>query len=907
MTKKNKLFALFLSLIVIIFLADFSLAQDMGLELVESGLDGALGSAGTDPRVVVVRIIQIALSFLGILALGLALYAGFLWMTSNGEEDRIDKAKVILRNAVIGLIIILSAWGIVTYIIARLTGSLGLALSPINFNSRSAGLTSSGFGAIGACSVQSVYPENNQKDSPRNTAIVINFKEEIDANDLCVNKNGVICACGTSDCNLINPETIRIYKNDLGDACSNNSCPNVNSNVTEAILTLSADGKSIFLTPTAYLGDPSANVKYVIKINNKLKKASGESMFKNCSNDSFSWSFEVSSQLDLTPPQVIYGNLFPRPDNERDLENQLNPARSAEGVIDVLVCPQIYRSSEVISVAPAPTSLPASATALNYQGLITKFTVQIPSESKDVARLFDGNNNAVLLGSAEFDAQGNARFAPYFIFKAVDRNVGNSWTVTLRPELLADTLTVGNYVYTFSDTFGANKIIRPANCATDSQASLIQAALSGDELVNVERSGSRLKLAAKIPGSTGNGIRLSSSNQSAFQIQSFQGGIDRKAFSQNNDQRDVPMNTVIQLNFTEAVSPLRIAGLASEVADYIRVVNHEINAKPSGSVCVQDQDCKSYNCSNANGILACVGDYLPGKFLLSNGFKTLEFISDKECGINGCGEKIYCLPSGSHLAVELSSSDLRACSSDDDCLALTPFKTCADTELGYKTCQNEEGRNYPLAIPDPNGLSDLAFNSFDGNRNYFADGPIAYYNDNWFFKDELNDDKRDSYRFSFYVNDKINLTPPKILFVSPSQDLQGAPLSGPIKITWNTLMMNSTLKTGSVVINSGSNKVEHKLINLTSSAPMALGYWVVNNNIDTDKDGEPDQTISSIKHSLLEESMTYRVQIGSGVKDIYQNCFKPSDGDICTGVSLESPSCCFGKATNSLDENGNCR
>ena len=63
---------------------------------------------------------------LGILALSLVLYAGFLWMTSAGNEEKIDKAKGILKNAVIGLIIIMSSWGIVTFIIYKLDKPPGL-------------------------------------------------------------------------------------------------------------------------------------------------------------------------------------------------------------------------------------------------------------------------------------------------------------------------------------------------------------------------------------------------------------------------------------------------------------------------------------------------------------------------------------------------------------------------------------------------------------------------------------------------------------------------------------------------------------------------------------------------------------------------------------------------------------
>src|SRR3989338_9389873 len=74
---------------------------------------------------VIALIINIALGFLGIVALGLIIYAGFLWMTARGNEEQVKKAKALLKNAVIGLAIILSAWGIAAFVINKLSGVSG--------------------------------------------------------------------------------------------------------------------------------------------------------------------------------------------------------------------------------------------------------------------------------------------------------------------------------------------------------------------------------------------------------------------------------------------------------------------------------------------------------------------------------------------------------------------------------------------------------------------------------------------------------------------------------------------------------------------------------------------------------------------------------------------------------------
>ncbi len=119
---KNKFFKHLLSFLLIasgLLFFRLALAQDFGLAEVESGLGGSLSS--DDPRTIAGRIINVLLGFLGVIALGLIIYAGFLWMTSGGEEDKISKAKKLLVSAVIGLAIILASWAIATFVINRLS------------------------------------------------------------------------------------------------------------------------------------------------------------------------------------------------------------------------------------------------------------------------------------------------------------------------------------------------------------------------------------------------------------------------------------------------------------------------------------------------------------------------------------------------------------------------------------------------------------------------------------------------------------------------------------------------------------------------------------------------------------------------------------------------------------------
>lgn len=66
------------------------------------------------------NLINVALGFLGILLLGYMLYAGFLWMTSGGDTERSEKALTMIRNAVIGLVIIVAAFAISSFVLGSL-------------------------------------------------------------------------------------------------------------------------------------------------------------------------------------------------------------------------------------------------------------------------------------------------------------------------------------------------------------------------------------------------------------------------------------------------------------------------------------------------------------------------------------------------------------------------------------------------------------------------------------------------------------------------------------------------------------------------------------------------------------------------------------------------------------------
>lgn len=73
---------------------------------------------------VIVRIINLALTFLGLIAVILILWGGFKWMTAGGNDENVEAAKKIIIAAVIGLAIIISAYAIANFFITSIKTSV---------------------------------------------------------------------------------------------------------------------------------------------------------------------------------------------------------------------------------------------------------------------------------------------------------------------------------------------------------------------------------------------------------------------------------------------------------------------------------------------------------------------------------------------------------------------------------------------------------------------------------------------------------------------------------------------------------------------------------------------------------------------------------------------------------------
>lgn len=89
-----------------------------------SAVSTATGGQG-NARQLVLTIVNFFLTFLGLLAVIMIIYGGFLYVSAAGKEDKIETGKKIIMYAVIGIIIILLSFAIVNTVLNAGGGGAG--------------------------------------------------------------------------------------------------------------------------------------------------------------------------------------------------------------------------------------------------------------------------------------------------------------------------------------------------------------------------------------------------------------------------------------------------------------------------------------------------------------------------------------------------------------------------------------------------------------------------------------------------------------------------------------------------------------------------------------------------------------------------------------------------------------
>jgi hypothetical protein len=271
-----------------------------------------------------------------------------------------------------------------------------------------------------------------------------------------------------------------------------------------------------------------------------------------------------------------------------------------------------------------------------------------------------------------------------------------------------------------------------------------------------------------------------------------------------------PKNTIIQINFSEAINPLSASGPSTPTSTFTNLLVSSSSAQVNGG------------------------------FYISNGYRTVEFVSDNACGVNSCGQTVYCLPGLSNIDVDVLAA------------STSPF--------------------FPY-----NGVIDMADNSMDGNLDNQSDGPTGqsgHPSYDYNAPDAAN--QGDSVKWRFKTSDVVDITPPRIDLISPTYNQSIGDFAMPISARFNKVMM------GSSIIDN---------IDLNTAATSTVSFWPT-----WDNDLIAKKTTILINHEQFAEKAKYSPQFKGGLSDVYQNCYSPASGVACTPVA-PNKTCCNGVPT----------
>ncbi len=77
---------------------------------------GELGLPNTYLPTTVVNFVAWVLGFLGLVSVIMMIYGGYRYLTAGGNEESVDKAKTVIKNALVGLIIVVLSYAIALFV-----------------------------------------------------------------------------------------------------------------------------------------------------------------------------------------------------------------------------------------------------------------------------------------------------------------------------------------------------------------------------------------------------------------------------------------------------------------------------------------------------------------------------------------------------------------------------------------------------------------------------------------------------------------------------------------------------------------------------------------------------------------------------------------------------------------------
>jgi hypothetical protein len=892
----------------------FAQAPDDAFRVAEGSFDGTLQAPDTDLRGAIVLVVKYILGFLGILMVIIILYGGYVWMTAGANADRIIKAKKIIINATIGLIIILTSFAIVSLIFRELGRGLGDGGDPCpgcrNDRWRS---------GIGLGPIESVYPEPNQREVSINTWIAVTFKEPINPATICEGlsegkcaggnmKNVEICALGESGGCVVDGE-IPVPDNFSKDELA----------ATKVYQT--SDGRTFVFYPNKYLGfeDGINRDFYVVLKSGINSKLTNESIFARWGGQQYHWQFTTNGELDLDPPEVLSTNtvlnprgmtsvsgVFPDPDK---LADSYSPGSSPTATTFSFAIAGDSHSkikSQVTASATPPEasfgSAPATLTG-TYGG----------TQTGGVVVGVNGNTISITSGLGFIESQSYAGGSVIPLGNGLQLNLssvaesGNSWEFDVTPaqagdsiELLDGESVIGNYVFgvdiqkgsTISDTLANIKnslLDNPISSSVFKECT--SCVTSGVETLVTGEAGRRYQLRFKPAGD----------DPTRADLVLFAKGDGTSATETVviGDKPDVARNAIFQIHFNEAINPLVVEAGAFTVR---------------------------YGASGG----ATLDGTAVATAHISNQYRTIELLGTEPCpvenSVNQCGNLITCWPvnglleanpndyahKSTRFQVSIAAAPLRTCTGDagtDNWCALWQG-TCS---AGERCLRTRDMAYYPGVDVTKAllGLIDMSGNSLNGSFDYYINpdrsnkvegraqgqsgsattngrsGRPAYdlnQSSPWYASSTPNtlgvgSGYGDDFSWSFWLSDKVEVRSPLVSKIEPIGDALLKDFRKPVQVTFDKIMRSSTLRPGWNYGDDQRSRSERYLVfDTITRRANPIGYWITNFGVDVNNDSFSDYTRADILHSQFDPNVTYGPQAGSGLQDVYQNCYLPGVG-----------------------------
>lgn len=298
--------AAFFGVLLFVVIGSFLIPHGVfAADALESLGEGA-GLPQTSLPILIARIIRAVLGVLGIVTVLLVIYAGFMYMGAKGDPTKVDKAKKIITNAVIGLVIIFSSYSIASYILGKL---LAAAFGPGSIVSVAKKYTEPLAGSLGAGILESHFPIRNATDVPRNTKIFVTFKEPIKPETI-IDGYKTPCSYGADPFCSTNLKTdaVSIFETAKGETTKLAS--------DKVIVTVSEDFKTFVFKPVTYLGNAQTNTSFTVALKPSIQKQDGGAAFTGTNSAGYGWNFTVSTNVDLTPPTIVSVIPFVKPPQE---------------------------------------------------------------------------------------------------------------------------------------------------------------------------------------------------------------------------------------------------------------------------------------------------------------------------------------------------------------------------------------------------------------------------------------------------------------------------------------------------------------------------------------------------------------------------------------------------------------